>query len=203
MKTPPSFARSGVAVLVTAASAVALNVGIVRATSGSNPSVDAVEVTSAVEPGVAATLLASARSADLVAHADAEQADAEQAEAVAATPAPAPTAPAVAEHAPATTNAPATTQPAAQAAAVAPVTTYETFAINGVGSVVIANHGSSLEFWAAYTEPGWAYGTEDPTGKEIVVKFRADRGEVEWKAKLSNGKIRVSSSVSMEDENDD
>ncbi len=191
--------------MVTATSAVALNVGIVRATSESDVGSDETVALASDGSPLVVTL-----NADVI---DDPTSTTEGAEPVAAAPAaaPAPAAPASTAAAPSSTTsntsaAPATAAPSSSAAAPAepaeqaqPSTTYHTFQAGGAGEVVIANHGNTLEFWAAYPNGGWEYGVEKSTGREITVKFRGN-GELEWKAKLDGGNIKIESEQEEDDD---
>jgi len=204
MKHAKALATSAAVILATSAAALAMNVGILQATSGSDVGdADNSSGEWAAEPMVLAieadALPSNAPSTSAPAAAERSAPAPTAAPATAApAPAPAPTAAAPSTAAPSTaapsTAAPTTAHESSTTAASqsTQTTTYHTYTVGSVGEVVIANHGSSLEFWAAYSAPGWEYAVEDATGKEIKVGFRGEgESEVEWKAKLEDGKIKI------------
>ncbi|RMH75816.1 MAG: hypothetical protein D6683_10850 [Actinomyces sp.] len=197
------------------ASAVALNVSVIQATSASSSASDAgTEPTTVVvevpagsdELGLAPVAVAGIEASvpDTAASAPAAAPGAAPAS-VAAAPAtsePSTTAPATTEPsttAPATTEpsttAPATTEPSTTApATTSPAATeYLTFTAGPAGEVVVADHGgSSLEFWTAYPANGWHYKVEKPQGKSVEVKyFKEGAGEGKLIVELRNGSVRT------------
>lgn len=107
----------------------------------------------------------------------------------ASTPATAP--PSVAATQPATT-APPTTRSGSSAAP--PSTEYVTIEFDGVADVVIAFHDrSTVEFWAAWPEPGWTYMVEDDSPRGVKIKFRpsGDGDEAELSIRPDGGELRV------------
>ena len=194
MKSPKLVATSIGLVLITAASAVALNVGIVRATSASQAGSD--ETVALAADG--SPLVVTLETAALPSSETDTSEGAESAPEATASPAPAAT-PAPSSAARSVPAAPAPTQ-APPAPVAASITTYHTFQAGNAGEVVIANHGDSLEFWAAYTD--WEYRVEKDNGREIKIKFRGD-GELEWKAILRDGSIKIESGGSPGGGDDD
>jgi hypothetical protein len=188
MKHAKTLATSVAVVVATSATALAMNVGILQATSGSDGGDDGAGEWAA-EPTVLAIETDALPGNTSSPSANAAPAAAAERSAPAATAAPAPAAPAAAPTPTAPTTAPESST--TSAAQTAPTTTYHTYKVGSVGEVVIANHGSSLEFWAAYAAPGIEYGVEDATGNEIEVGFRGDGVEIEWKAKLEGGQIKI------------
>lgn len=99
--------------------------------------------------------------------------------------------PSIAVTRPATTSAPATsagsnTQP--------PATEYVTIEFTGVADVVIAFHNrSTVEFWAAWPEPGWSYVVEEDRPSGVKIKFRPSSGgdEAELSIRPEGGELRV------------
>lgn len=84
-------------------------------------------------------------------------------------------------------QAPAVPPPTTTAAAA---TEYLTFSAGPGGSVVIADHGESLSFWAAYPENGWQYRVEGSTGREIEIKyFQEGYDEGKFIARLEDGQV--------------
>lgn len=199
MKSPKVLATSIGLVMVTAVSAVALNVGIVRATSASDGGSDDTVALAADGSPLVVTLETDALpSGDTTTSAAAEAAPAATAAAPASSAAARSVAP---DTAAPTTDAPSTTK-ASPAPAVAPATTYHTFQAGNAGDIVIANHGDSLEFWAAYTNGGWEYQVEEASGREVKIKFRGS-GELEWKAILSGGSIKIESNAGGGDDDEE
>jgi len=190
VKSPKIVATSIGLVLVTATSAVALNVAIVRATSASDDGYNETVALAADGSPLVVTLETPALPTN----------DTTTSEPQAATDAPAAArsvAPDTADPAPVPAPAP---KPAP--AVAAPATTYHTFQARGAGAVVIANHGDSLEFWAAHTNGGWEYRVERAEGREVKIEFRGT-GEFEWKAILSSGSIKIESGVGGADHHKD
>ncbi len=190
MNNPKTIATSIGLVMITATSAVALNVGIVRATSESDVGSDETVALAADGSPLVVTLMAdeipTGEPTTSLAQASAP------AHIAAPTPPPAPTAAPTPTPAPtaAPTPTPAPTAAPTSAAAQAPSTTYESFQVGDAGQVLIANHGNSLEFWSATPANGWEYQVEKAQGREIKVEFRGN-GELEWKAKLEGGSIKI------------
>ena len=197
MKSPKVVATSIGLVLVTATSAVALNVGIVRATSPADDGYDETVALAADGSPLVVTLETAALPI--------EDTTTSEAQATPSVPAAAPASSAAARSVATDTVAPTPVPAPTPAPAVAaPATTYHTFQAGNAGEVVIANHGDSLEFWAAYTSGGWEYRVDRAEGREVKIKFRGN-GELEWKAILSGGSIRIESSGGGggDDEKDD
>ncbi len=176
-------------VMSSTATAYALNVGIIRATSTSSAAAAAPageDVTTIVvdvpydtgPTAVAGNAIEAAPPAAVVAQ-----------PAPAAAPAPAATPAPTAAPTPAPTAAPAPAPTAAPSTSATPTTSYDTFAAGPAGSVVIASTGDSMEFWAAYTENGWQYQVEKASGSKIVVKYRLGDSEMAFIAKNEGGSI--------------
>ncbi|MDH3302863.1 MAG: hypothetical protein OES24_20380 [Acidimicrobiia bacterium] len=110
----------------------------------------------------------------------------------AAAPATAPTS--VAATQPATTATSATSETAGSSNTRPPATEYVTVEFAGVADVVIAFHDrSTVEFWAAWPEPGWAYMVEDDRPSGVKIKFRPSSGgdEAELSIRPEGGELRV------------
>ncbi len=202
MKHAKTLAISVAVVVVTSAIALVMNIGILQATAGSDgndgagewaaePTVLAIEAGALPSNATSTSAAAAERSAPSPTAAPATAAPATAAPSTAAPSTAAPSTAAPSTAAP--TTAPSTTAPESTTTVTdepASTTTYHTYTVGSAGEVVIANHGSSLEFWAAYPAPGWEYGVEDAIGREIKVKFRGN-GEIEWKAQLEDSGIEI------------
>ena len=101
----------------------------------------------------------------------------------------APTSPATSPPASTTTTTTTTTTTAPPAAS------YRTVSFDGVGEVVIADHGDgTMEFWSCSPEPGWGYRIEEQSPTSVTVKFRRTSGEGEAKLDIrmrSDGSLSV------------
>lgn len=210
MKHAKTIATSVAVVVATSAAAMAMNVGILQATTESDVGADGAEWSA--EPTFL-TLEAGALPSNAPSTTDTTAAVERSAPAPTAAPASAPTA-APATAAP-STAAPSTAAPTAAPSSAAPAessttaaaqsipsTTYHTYTVGNAGEVTIANHGSSLEFWSAYPTSGWEYGVEKDAGREVKLKFRGN-GEIEWKAILVNGSIKIESAAGGDDDDDE
>lgn len=220
-----AIATSVALVMVTTATAVALNIGVVRTTAG--PAEASVSATSGDGGDGVTTVYVDVPGeepgdeAEVVEPEPADGTDAaplptdEVTPTGATTPAPAPArsatpaaVPVPTTEPPTTTEPPdddeaaqppptepsttTTTAPATTTTSPPPVTQYLTYSAGVAGEVVIADHGDSLEFWSAYPQNGWQYRVENPSGKEIVVKYRKEgSGEGVFKAILENGRVDI------------
>lgn len=190
MQRPKTAATTVALVIVATGTAFALNLGVISATG---PAAAGGE--SATEPEVV-TVVVDVPVDDVDDTDDTTTTAAPVPASRAAPAAPPATAPAppatVAPTTAAPTTAPPTTAAPTTTAAPAPTTEYVTYA-TGAGDVVIAHHGNTLEFWAAYPTGGWQYEVEDPTGREIEIDFRRGEDEAEFKVTLEGGRIRTES----------
>ena len=76
--------------------------------------------------------------------------------------------------------------------------TYRTVSYDGVGDVVVADHGDgTMEFWSCSPEPGWSYRIEEQTATTLSVKFRRTSGEGEAKLDI---RMRADGSLSVQRE---